>query len=316
MPTATASHSVRQRCARARLDSPEIHWESPPAVATLPSSDMADLNTTSGRPVRACLRKGWLTRRAAVADLAVHQLDATPSSRRMPSPRPEAFAGRVVGGHHHPADAGLEDGRGARRRAAGVRARLQRDVHGGSGRVLAARGQGHALGVGLAGPGVEALADHGVAADDDGADERVGRRVPTGPLRQLDGSPQVPEITLGGGGGGHSGCGLTRESTLPDALGGPAGSVLACDRSVRTTAVRQRFSGAMVTQTHRARMGQRRPVAALSADGAVPQQRFSGATVLYLPPFTGAPRRHSDTRRAQPEARGVARARPSRWRSA
>ena len=55
MPTATASDSARQRCARARLASPEIHCESPVRVATLPSSVIADLKTTSGRPcARAC----------------------------------------------------------------------------------------------------------------------------------------------------------------------------------------------------------------------------------------------------------------------
>ena len=91
IPTATASDSARQRCARARLDSPEIHWESPVRVATLPSSVIADLKTTSGRPVRACLRKGWLSSRAAAADLAVEKSTSTPSSRRMPGPRPEAL---------------------------------------------------------------------------------------------------------------------------------------------------------------------------------------------------------------------------------
>ena len=76
MPTATASDSARQRWARARLASPEIHCESPVRVATLPSSVIADLKTTSGRPVRACLRKGWLSRRAACADVAVDVVHA------------------------------------------------------------------------------------------------------------------------------------------------------------------------------------------------------------------------------------------------
>ena len=77
-PTATASHSERQRCARARLASPEIQCESPVRVATLPSSVMATLSTTCGQPVRACLRNGWLIRRAARATspLTVVHLDA------------------------------------------------------------------------------------------------------------------------------------------------------------------------------------------------------------------------------------------------
>ncbi len=91
MPTATASDSARQRCARARLASPEIHWESPVWVATLPSSVIADLKITSGRPVRACLRKGWLSMRAASATWPSTKSTLTPSSRRIPGPRPAAF---------------------------------------------------------------------------------------------------------------------------------------------------------------------------------------------------------------------------------
>ena len=55
MPTTTASMCERQRCARSRDSSPEIHFESPVAVATLPSSDIADLKSTNGRPVRGVL---------------------------------------------------------------------------------------------------------------------------------------------------------------------------------------------------------------------------------------------------------------------
>jgi len=55
-PTQTASHSARQRCTSARLASPEIHRESPAAVATRPSRLRADFRRTSGRPVRVCFR--------------------------------------------------------------------------------------------------------------------------------------------------------------------------------------------------------------------------------------------------------------------
>jgi hypothetical protein len=94
MPTATASHSARQRCARARLDSPEIHWESPVLVATLPSSVIADLKITSGVPVRACFLNGWFSRRAARPSSPSRESTSTPSSRRIAGPRPLAF---VVG---------------------------------------------------------------------------------------------------------------------------------------------------------------------------------------------------------------------------
>src|SRR4051812_27407126 len=53
---------------------------------------MADLKTTWGRPVRACLRKAWLRQRARAANSPSATTTSTPSSRRMPRPRPEAFS--------------------------------------------------------------------------------------------------------------------------------------------------------------------------------------------------------------------------------
>ena len=98
IPTTTASTSARQWCDRRRESSPEIHFESPVRVATLPSSVIADLNSTHGRPVRACLRNGWLSSRARAASSpsAIVDLDA------LVAQDPEAAAGRllrrVVGG--------------------------------------------------------------------------------------------------------------------------------------------------------------------------------------------------------------------------
>ena len=92
MPTTTASMCERQRCARSRDISPEIHLESPVAVATLPSSDMADLKSTNGRPVRACLRWPWLSSLARRATSPPAMSTSMPSSRRMPRPRPEAWS--------------------------------------------------------------------------------------------------------------------------------------------------------------------------------------------------------------------------------
>ena len=71
MPIATASTDARQWWASSRLSTPEIHFESPSRVATLPSSVIADLKSTHGRPVRACLRNAWLSSRARVRELAV-----------------------------------------------------------------------------------------------------------------------------------------------------------------------------------------------------------------------------------------------------
>ena len=61
-------------------------------VATLPSSVMAVFMTTSGRPVRACLRNGWLMSRAAAARSPFTISTDTPSSRRIPGPRPLALS--------------------------------------------------------------------------------------------------------------------------------------------------------------------------------------------------------------------------------
>jgi hypothetical protein len=60
-------------------------------VATLPSSVIADLKITSGRPVRACLRKGWFRILAASPICPSTKSTLTPSSRRIPGPRPAAL---------------------------------------------------------------------------------------------------------------------------------------------------------------------------------------------------------------------------------
>ena len=92
MPTTTASTDARHRWASSRLASPLIHCESPVRVATLPSSVIADLNSTHGRPTRACLRNAWFSSRALVASSPSASTTSTPSSRRIPRPRPAAFS--------------------------------------------------------------------------------------------------------------------------------------------------------------------------------------------------------------------------------
>ena len=127
-PDATASTAARQWCASPRLSSLEIHFESPVRVATLPSSVIADLKRTHGRPVRACLRKAWLSSRARAASSPSATSTSMPSSRRIPRPRPEAFS---VGSSEATTTRAMprgEDRVGARRRAALVAARLERDV--------------------------------------------------------------------------------------------------------------------------------------------------------------------------------------------
>ena len=124
--------AVRARARRTRRRST---CESPVRVATLPSSVIADLNSTHGRPVRACLRKAWLTSRARAASSPSATSTSTPSSRRIPRPRPEAFRARVVGGDDDALEARREDRVGAGRRLALMAARLHRDVQRRAGQV-------------------------------------------------------------------------------------------------------------------------------------------------------------------------------------
>ena len=192
MPTTTASTSARQWCESRRESSPEIHLESPVRVATLPSSVIADLKRTNGRPVRACLRNGWLSSRARVASSPSATSTADALVAQDPEPAAGGLLGRVVGGDHDAREAGLEDRLRAGRRAAGVAARLQRDVQRRAAQVGAAGGRDRrALGVRLAQRGVEALAQHAAVAHDHRADERVGAGPPATALGELDRAGEV-----------------------------------------------------------------------------------------------------------------------------
>ena len=80
--------------------------------------------------VRACLRNGWFSILAASRDLAVHEVDPDALVAQDARAAAGGLGRRVVGGDHHARDPGGEDGVRARRRAALVAARLERDVHG------------------------------------------------------------------------------------------------------------------------------------------------------------------------------------------
>ena len=192
IPTATASHSARQWWASRRESSPEIHFESPVRVATLPSSVIADLKSTRAAGA-GVLAERLVEQPRPGGQLAVgdHDLDALVAQD--PEPAAGGLLGRVVGGDDHARDAGLEDRVRARRRLAVVAARLERDVHRRAARVGVAAGRGErlALGVRPAVGGVEALAEHLAVADDDGADHRIGRHAPAPALGELDRAREV-----------------------------------------------------------------------------------------------------------------------------
>ena len=117
MPTTTASHSrapaVRELAAVLAARSTSSRRSR---VATLPSSVIADLNSTHGRPVRACLRNAWLSSRARGGQLAVgdDDLDALVAQDA------QAAAGRPS-----------RSGRRRRRRRARCPASRIASVHGG-----------------------------------------------------------------------------------------------------------------------------------------------------------------------------------------
>ena len=158
-----------------RESSPEIHLESPVRVATLPSSVIADLKSTNGRPVRACLRNGWLSSRARRGELAVgDHRPRCPRRAGCPRPRPEAFS---VGSSEAITTRAMPASRIASVHG-GVRPVWQ---HGSSETYSVAPrrsappagGDRRALGVRPAERGVEALAEHLPVAHDHRADERV-----------------------------------------------------------------------------------------------------------------------------------------------
>ena len=201
-PTATASHSARQRWARRRLASPEIHLESPLPVATLPSRVMADLNSTHGWLVRAYLRNGWLSRRARSASSPSATTTSTPVVAQDAQTASGGVRAGIVGGHHDAADPGRADRVGARRCAPGVTARLQGDVHG-RGIQVVVPGVADRLDLGVRGPGgpVIALTEDLLADGEHRADHRVGAHVAASVLGERDRAGQVQAVDLRNGHG-------------------------------------------------------------------------------------------------------------------
>ena len=85
-PTRTASQIRRTSWTRRRLASPEIQRLVPEASARRPSSVIAHLAMTSGRPVRVRLKKAALRRRASSSSTPT--VTRRPASRSRARPRP------------------------------------------------------------------------------------------------------------------------------------------------------------------------------------------------------------------------------------
>ena len=91
--------------AQPRRPRPRSTSSRPVRVATLPSSVIADLNSTCGRPVRACLRNGWLSSRARAASSPSATTTSIALVAQDPEPAAGRLLGRVVGGDHDARDA-------------------------------------------------------------------------------------------------------------------------------------------------------------------------------------------------------------------
>ena len=99
MPTQIASACARQLCTMVAARAPrDPLGQSPVCVATLPSRVIADLKTTCGRPVRACLRERLVEESRGVRDLAVDELHGDPLVPQDAEPAAGGLFGGVVGG--------------------------------------------------------------------------------------------------------------------------------------------------------------------------------------------------------------------------
>ena len=194
MPTAIASDSARQRWTNLRLFLLEIQGESPGAVEVWPSSDIASFSVTSGSPVRACLRNGWLSNRAAVASSPAANSTSTPPSRRIPGPRPAAFSlgsSEAITTREIPASRDrLRTGRLPTRMSTG----LQRHVHRRSGRVIPSAptvSKSRPLSMKLPQLSVEPLTHHLVPTHHNSSDKRIRTDPPAPALGKLASPPQM-----------------------------------------------------------------------------------------------------------------------------
>ena len=128
-------------------------------------------------------------------DLDFPPIRILPIPQQVASGRVEA---RVLRGHHHSADAGAEDGVGARRCPPVVTARLNRHVQRRPGQILASGGADRLdLGVSAAQRAVKALTNHLINPADHRADQRIRADSAAPPLSQLDRALEVRKVDLG-----------------------------------------------------------------------------------------------------------------------
>ena len=144
--------------------------------------------------MRACLRKGWLSSRAAVASSPAANSTSTPPSRRIPGPRPAAFSlgsSEAITTRAIPASRIASTQGGWRPWCAQGSSVTYIVAPAGSLPRAGAVGQRRPLRVQPAELGVESLADDLAVADDDGADQRIGADPPASTLGKLQRPPEM-----------------------------------------------------------------------------------------------------------------------------
>ena len=193
MPTAIASDSARQRWTSSRLCSLEIQGESPGRRRGPAVERHRQLQRHQRQPGAGVLAEGLVEQPRRARLLTGGELDLNAAVAQDPGPAAGGLLTGIVGGDHDPRDPRLENRLDARRLPAGVRARLQRQVHRRPGRIVAplgAIGQRRPLRVQIAKLGVESLADHLASPHHDSSDERIGTDSPPPALRKLKRPPQ------------------------------------------------------------------------------------------------------------------------------
>ncbi len=201
-PTITASWRARSAWTCARASGPVIQRLSPEAVAMRPSSVVASLSVSIGRPAHDARDEAGLQLARLGLAHALHDLD--PGRAQPREPRPVGARVGVAHRHHDPRDPRRDQRVGAGRRRADMRAGLQRDVRRGPPRGRARLRERPRLGVRPAAVAGARAAEHGAAALDHAADRRVGPAPPEPARGERERVVHEPRVAHADGGGRSS----------------------------------------------------------------------------------------------------------------
>ena len=146
-PVRIAELRARQCCTSARDTSPLIHMRPPPAGAVRASRLIASFSRIQGRPRSNREKNPTLSARASVLHGPTDTL--IPAASRRSTPAPATLGLGSMEAHTTRADAGPDQGVGARRRASVVTAGLERHIGRRASRVGTRRGERGDLGVRL-----------------------------------------------------------------------------------------------------------------------------------------------------------------------